>query len=227
LSSDTGHYRSHWGAIFDWDGVVIDSSSQHEESWERLALEIAKPLPEGHFKLGFGRKNEFIIPEQLHWSRDPEEIHRLSLRKEALYREIVKERGLSPLPGVREWLQTLAGAGIPCVIGSSTHRLNIEVSLEIIHLAEYFADIVSAEDVTQGKPAPDVFLKAASKIHRDPQMCVVFEDAHVGIQAARNAGMKVVAVATTNPLRDLGAADLAVERLDQLEIESIDRLFAA
>lgn len=214
-----------WGAIFDWDGVVIDSSSQHEESWERLALEIAKPLPEGHFKLGFGRKNEFIIPEQLQWSRDPDEIHRLSLRKEALYRDIVKERGLSPLPGVKEWLQKLADAGVPCVIGSSTHRLNIEVSLEIIHLAEYFADIVSAEDVTHGKPAPDVFLKAAAKIDREPGMCVVFEDAHVGIQAAHNAGMKVVAVATTNPLHDLGKADLAVEQLDRIDIGTIDRWF--
>ena len=128
---------------------------------------------------------------------------------------------------MKEWLQRLADGGVPCVIGSSTHRLNIEVSLEIIHLAEYFADIVSAEDVTHGKPAPDVFLKAASKIHRDPQVCVVFEDAHVGIQAARNAGMKVVAVATTNPLHDLGEADLAVERLDQLDIPTIDRWFTA
>ena len=216
-----------WGAIFDWDGVVIDSSAQHEESWERLAREIAKPLPEGHFKRGFGRKNEFIIPEQLQWSSDPGEIHRLSLRKEALYRDIVQERGLLPLPGVKEWLQKLADAGVPCVIGSSTHRLNIEVSLDIIHLAEYFADIVSAEDVTQGKPAPDVFLKAASKIHREPAMCVVFEDAHVGIQAAHNAGMKVVAVATTNPLPDLGKADLAVQSLGQLDIETINRWFAA
>jgi len=214
-----------WGAIFDWDGVVIDSSAQHEESWERLAREISKPLPEGHFKLGFGRKNEFIIPEQLKWSSNPGEIHRLSLRKEALYREIVKERGLSPLPGVAAWLRTLNGAGVPCAIGSSTHRLNIETALEIIHLKQYFADIVSAEDVVHGKPAPDIFLKAAEKIGRDPRMCVVFEDAHVGIEAARNAGMKVVAVATTNPLGDLGAADMAVERLDRLHLDDIDRWF--
>ncbi len=214
-----------WGAIFDWDGVVIDSSSQHEESWERLAVEISKPLPEGHFKRGFGRKNEYIIPEQLQWSRDPAEIQRLSLRKEALYRDIVKERGLSPLPGITEWLRRLKDAGIPCVIGSSTHRLNIEVSLEVIHLREYFADIVSAEDVSHGKPDPEVFLKAASKISRAPDRCVVFEDAHVGIEAAHNAGMKVVAVATTNPLADLGKADLAVERLDQLTVAQLGGWF--
>ena len=206
--------------------MVIDSSAQHEESWERLSREISKPLPEGHFKRGFGRKNEFIIPEQLHWSNDPGEIQRLSLRKEALYREIVRERGLSPLPGVREWLRRLSDAGIPCAIASSTHRLNIETSLEIIRLREFFSAIVSAEDVTHGKPAPDVFLKAAEKINRGPRVCVVFEDAHVGIQAARNAGMKVVAVATTNPLDELGAADLAVQRLDEIDILKIDAWFA-
>jgi beta-phosphoglucomutase-like phosphatase (HAD superfamily) len=68
-------------------------------------------------------------------------------------------------------------------------------------------------------------LKAAEKIHRTPGACVVFEDAHVGIQAARNAGMKVVAVATTNPLADLGAADLAVARLDEISLATIDAWF--
>lgn len=222
MNSETGR---HWGALFDWDGVVIDSSAQHEESWERLAREISKPLPGGHFKRGFGRKNEFIIPEQLRWSNDAAEIQRLSLRKEAFYREIVRERGLSPLPGVREWLQTLSDAGVPCAIASSTHRLNIETSLEIIHLGDFFSAIVSAEDVTHGKPAPDVFLRAAEKIHREPRMCVVFEDAHVGIEAAHNAGMKVVAVATTNPLADLGKANMAVKRLDEIDIARIDGWF--
>src|SRR5690349_16849473 len=103
-----------WAALFDWDGVVIDSSSHHEESWERLGREIDKPLPEGHFKRSFGRKNEMIIPEILNWTHEPDEIRRLSLRKEALYREVVAERGVEALPGVRTWLERLRAAGIPC-----------------------------------------------------------------------------------------------------------------
>ena len=87
-----------WGALFDWDGVIIDSSSHHEESWERLAREEARTLPPDHFKKGFGRKNEFIIPKLLGWAHDPAEIRRISLRKEALYRDVVAERGLSALP---------------------------------------------------------------------------------------------------------------------------------
>lgn len=215
-----------WGAIFDWDGVIIDSSALHEESWERLARELKRTLPEGHFKRGFGMKNEVIIPRLLDWTTDEPEITRISLRKEALYRELVVERGLRPLPGVADWLARLADAGVPCVIGSSTHRANIELSLEAIGLAGAFDDIVSAEDVSHGKPDPEVFLTAARKIDRPPEKCVVFEDAHVGIEAARRAGMRVIAIATTNPLSDLQTADLAVERLDELSLETISGWFA-
>ena len=214
-----------WGAIFDWDGVVIDSSAAHEESWERVSRETGKPLPEGHFKKGFGRKNEVIIPEILGWTSDPAEISRIARRKEALYRDIVKERGIQPLPGVEMWLKKLNARGIPCVIGSSTARLNIDTVLEIIGLSASFADIVTGDDVSKGKPDPEVFLIAARRIGRVPGFCVVFEDAHVGIEAAHRAGMKAVAVATTNPLEELGEAEIAVRRLDELDIERITALF--
>jgi HAD superfamily hydrolase (TIGR01509 family) len=214
-----------WGAIFDWDGVIIDSSRHHEQSWERLAHEAGKALPEGHFKAGFGRKNEFIIPKLLGWTDDAAEVRRLSLRKEALYREIVREQGLEPLAGVRTWLERLAAAGVPCVIGSSTHRKNIEVSWGVMGLSAFFRDLATAEDVSHGKPDPEIFLKAAEKIGMAPERCVVFEDAHVGIEAAQRAGMRVIAVASTNRIEDLHKADKAVERLDELEVEKIGEWF--
>jgi beta-phosphoglucomutase family hydrolase len=225
MTNDSTPTGAAWGAIFDWDGVVIDSSRQHEESWERLAREVGKPLPAGHFKAGFGMKNEFIIPNILAWESDGAAVRRLSLRKEALYREIVQERGMEPLPGVRTWLERLAAAGIPRVIGSSTHRENIEVSLDVLGLRSFFGQIVTAEDVSHGKPDPEVFLKAAEKIGMPAARCVVFEDAHVGIEAAHRAGMRVIAVATTNPLEALGKADKAVNRLDELAVEEISKWF--
>lgn len=215
-----------WGALFDWDGVIIDSRRHHEESWERLAREIGKPLSEGHFLQGFGRKNEFIIPEILGWTNDPNEVHEISLRKEALYREVVADWGLEALPGVRIWMERLRDAGVPCAIGSSTHRANIELSLGMIGLREFFSSIVTAEDVSQGKPHPEVFLTGADRIKRLPQNCVVFEDAHVGIQAAKAGGMRVVAVATTHPLNQLSAADRAVVQLDELWPEDLAGWFA-
>jgi beta-phosphoglucomutase family hydrolase len=209
------------GAIFDWDGVIIDSSSHHEESWERLAKETGYQLPAGHFKKGFGMKNEFIIPNLLHWTSDPAEVNRLSLRKETLYREIVVEWGLKPLPGVVAWLDQLRDAGISCAIGSSTHRLNIETGLALIGLRDRFHAIITAEDVSHGKPDPEVFLKAAARVGVAPERSVVFEDALVGIEAAHRGGMKVVAVATTNSIDLLKDADLAVHRLDELTIERL------
>jgi HAD superfamily hydrolase (TIGR01509 family) len=216
-----------WGAIFDWDGVIIDSSRHHEESWERLGREEGKVLPEGHFKAGFGRKNEFIIPELLGWTNEVAEIRRISLRKEALYREVVAEWGVEALPGVRTWLERLREAGVPCAIGSSTHRVNIDLSLGLIGLTPFFSEIVTAEDVNRGKPDPEVFLTAARRIERAPERCVVFEDAFVGIEAARAGGMRVVGVATTHPIEALGMADRAVRQLDELHAADLAVWFGA
>ncbi len=209
------------GAIFDWDGVVINSASHHETSWERLARECGYTLPENHFKRGFGMKNEVIIPELLRWTSIPTEIRILSLRKEAIYREVVRELGIQPLPGVREWLASLRAEGVPCVIASSTHRENITTALEILGLEEFFRDAVTSEDVSRGKPHPEVFLTAAKRLGVAPEDCVVFEDALVGIAAAKAAGMRVVAVTTTEPAEKLAHADWVVDQLDQLTVSQL------
>jgi beta-phosphoglucomutase family hydrolase len=212
-------------AIFDWDGVVIDSSVQHERSWELLATEISRALPPGHFKKGFGKKNQLIIPEILAWSDNPEEIERLGNRKEELYRQLVGEGGMTVLPGSRELLTALKEAGIPRAVGSSTSRTNLDAIFASTGLGEFFNVVVSAEDVINGKPAPDVFLKAAQLLGIAPERCVVFEDALFGIEAARRAGMKVIAVATTNSLELLSHADRAVQSLAEISIQELQTLF--
>ena len=201
------------GVIFDWDGVVIDSSAQHEKSWELLAHEIQKPLPPGHFKAGFGKKNQEIIPNLLRWSNDPEEIRKLGERKEELYRELVREQGVAVLPGARELLEALKNASIPRSVGSSTPRSNLDSIFAATGLDRLFDAVVCGDDVANGKPAPDVFLLAAKRLGLAPADCLVIEDAHVGIEAAHRAGMKVLAVATTNSLDELGSADSAVPSL--------------
>ena len=208
--------------------MIIDSSRQHEESWERLAREEGKPLPLDHFVQGFGKKNEWIIPNLLRWANTPAEVHRLSLRKEALYREIVLEKGLEALPGVHAFLDRLRQAGVPTCVGSSTHRLNIDTILDAMGFVGLFDDIVTAEDVSAGKPHPDVFLKAASKINRPPGRCIVFEDAFAGIEAARAGGIKVVGVASTHDAETLcGKVDRVVHRLDELSIADLCHIVSA
>ncbi|MGI8891120.1 MAG: HAD family hydrolase [Chthoniobacterales bacterium] len=210
-----------FGAIFDWDGVIIDSGKLHERSWHRLAQELGKKIAPGSFIRGFGMKSARIIEEIHGWADDPDEVESLTFRKEELYREIVGQTEIAALPGVARWLQSLREADVPCAVASSTHRLNIEVILDRIGLTDAFRVIVSAEDVSQGKPHPEVFLKAAEKLLLAPTRCVVFEDAHVGIAAAKAANMKVIAVTTTHAAEQLSGADLVVSRLDELTIERV------
>jgi HAD superfamily hydrolase (TIGR01509 family) len=215
-----------WFAIFDWDGVIVNSSHAHEESWERLAVETCHVLPANHFSQSFGMKNEVIIPELLGWTRDPQAIAQLSLRKEELYRMIVKERGLTLLPGVKPFLEALNRAGVRRAIASSTHLLNIETALHLLGHNGYFHAVLTAEDVARGKPHPEPFLLAAQRLGAEPSRCIVFEDAHVGVAAARAAGMKVVAVTTTHPAATLGDADLVLARLDEVPLTQIANLVA-
>lgn len=199
--------------IFDFDGVVIDSHDAHERAWFSLATELNRPFSRETFVATFGQRNESILP-LLGWAveGDKGHIQQLGYRKEALYREVLRREGIEPLPGVVTLLQDLKREGIPCAIGTSTPRANVECVLEITGLAGFFREVSAAEDVTRGKPCPEVFLKAAEKLGAEPTACVVIEDAQVGIRAAKAAGMKSVAVTTTHP-----AESLAPEMPDRIE----------
>ncbi len=218
--------NSTWALLFDWDGVVIDSSGPHEESWERLAAEESLPLPDGHFKKGFGMRNEQIIPGFLNWAQDPAEVRRLADRKEQIYREIIREEGLSPLPGVQPFLDDVHRRGIACAVASSTPIDNLHCAIEVLGLEGYFSVLVASGDVERGKPDPDVFLKAAQKLDVGPEQCLVLEDAPVGIQAAQAAGMRVIGVAGTHPGDTLAGVDRLVHRLDELDLDELQAWMA-
>ena len=219
--------ESSWAAVFDWDGVILDSSRHHEESWERLARETGKSLPADHFRKGFGRRNIEIMRDMLGWSRDLGEIEQLSRRKEELYRQVVEERGIDALPGVRPWLTRLAEAGIPCGIGSSTEQQNVLLGLGKLGLEPFFRVAVTAEHVPRGKPAPDVFLEVARRLGVESSRCVVFEDAPSGVEAGRAAGMRVVGVTTTHPGGHLEGVVREVGRLDELTVAEVQGWFSA
>jgi beta-phosphoglucomutase family hydrolase len=199
--------------IFDFDGVVIDSHDTHERSWFALADELGQPFTRETFDATFGQRNESILP-LLGWAEegDKARIRQLGDRKESLYREILRKEGIEPLPGVGALLEDLRAQGIPCAIGTSTPRANVDCVLGITGLAGLFRAVAAAEDVSRGKPDPEVFLKAAEKLGVQPSACVVIEDAQVGIRAAKAAGMKALAVTTTHP-----AEALAPEMPDRIE----------
>ena len=211
--------------LFDWDGVVIDSAREHERSWELLASERGLPLPEGHFKAGFGKRNEVIIPS-LGWGDDPAVVQELADRKEELYRSLVALEGVTVLPGARELLAALKEEGIPRAVGSSTPRGNLDAIFAVTGLGEMFDAVVCGCDVSRGKPDPEVFLRGASLLGADPSQCIVIEDAFAGIEAARRAAMSVVGVATTHPLDELSTCDLAVSSLAEVTPDVLKELLA-
>ncbi|GAB4166713.1 MAG: HAD family hydrolase [Terrimicrobiaceae bacterium] len=217
--------KTDWVAIFDWDGVVIDSSGQHERSWEMLAAELGLPLPPDHFRRGFGRKNQVIIPEILGWTHDPVRIQAMGDRKEELYRELVLSEGSNVLPGSREFLHALRERGIPTAVGSSTPRANLDMHFEVTGLGGLFDAVISGDDVSHGKPDPEVFLKAAAALGAEPARCVVFEDALAGLVAARRGGMKAIGIATTHPASDLTLADFTAPHLGEVDLQRLEALF--
>ncbi|MCA9003173.1 MAG: HAD family phosphatase, partial [Planctomycetes bacterium] len=151
----------------------------------------------------------------------PEELKVMADTKEALYREHLVASNIEPLPGVRALLADLKAAGIGRAVGSSTPRKNIETAMAILDLADFFDGVVTGDDVTHGKPHPEVFLKAAASVGAPPKRCIVIEDAPGGIQAAKAGGMFALAVTTSHPRTMFPHADRIVDSLAELTAGSM------
>lgn len=215
-----------YGVIFDLDGVLIDSSQFHRESWRVVGYEFGFEMTDELFWRTFGMPNRRIIPLLLGRQPDDSELHTISERKEEVFRELARGH-LQPLPGAVELVKSVAVAGFRIALGSSTPRSNIEVALDTLDIRPYFHHIVCSDDVSHGKPHPEVFLKAAAGLGLAPQRCVVIEDAVVGVQAARAAGARCVAVATTHAADKLKDADRVVADLREVTPEYLANLIDA
>ena len=211
--------------IFDLDGVLVETHAFHFEAWKRWGEEVglAHRITEEWFRSTFGRRNDTIIPTIWPTPLTPEEVERLSERKEALFREVARGR-IRPLPGARELVQALHRAGFRLAVGTSTPPENLEMILESIQLTPYFPVRVTSADVQRGKPDPEVFLRAAEQLRVPPERCVVIEDAHVGVEAARRGGMRCIAVTTTHPAERLREADWVVTSLTEVTPERVAAL---
>ena len=217
--------------LFDWDGTVVDSGHTHEQTWIMLAASRGLPLIDNFFSETFGERNVEIISKILRWSDDPAEVRKMSDWKEAEYRRIVAERGVPVVAGAEDFLKSLGEVGILCAVASSTPRANLDATVAKLGFGRYFGAYSASEDVSRGKPAPDVFLNAAQKLGAKPQNCVVFEDSLAGIQAGVAAGMKTVALTTTNPREfwlSRGAdarPDAVIDNFSGLDADFVERIF--
>jgi len=207
--------------LWDMDGTLIDSEEFHWISWRDTMAKEGIPITREQFLSSFGQRNDSIVPRWLGAASTPEWVERISNAKEELYRDLIRKYGMSPLPGVSDWVRRLHEEGWLQAIASAAPRPNIEVVVESLKAAHYFRAIVSAEDVQKGKPDPEVYLLAASRVGVSPDRSIVVEDAVAGVEAARNAGMRSIGVSRNGKHLP---ADVVVRSLDLLNTDAFEIL---
>jgi len=207
--------------LWDLDGTLVDSQELHWQAWRETMAAEGVPITREQFQATFGQRNDSFVPRWLGAGATPERVVRVSEAKEACYRRLVRQVGLNPAPGALAWVRRLHAEGWRQAIASSAPRENVEVMLDALGLRDCFQATVAAEDVSAGKPDPQVFLLAAARLEAPPERCIVVEDAPAGIEAARRAGMRSVFISRgglTAP------ADLVVSSLAELPPDAFARL---
>ncbi len=216
---------ANFGILWDMDGVLVDTGDLHYQSWVETLKDYGFNFDRDFFSSTFGMNNTGILTIVFGYRPDQALLEEISEKKEAWFRRVIKGH-VEAMPGVLEWLQQLKEWGFYQVVASSAPMANVSAMIEELHFAPFFDALVSGATMP-GKPDPAVFLESARRIEVDPACCVVIEDAIPGVEAAKRAGMKCIAVLTTNPASALGAADVIVERLNLLPVETVRKLLNA
>ncbi len=206
--------------IFDMDGVLVDNHEIHIEAFNIFGTRYNLSVTDEEFSKFPGRGNDDILSILFKRKIEGEELERLSSEKEKIYREIYSER-IKPLDGLIDLLGQLKDRGVKCAVGSSGITENVDFVLEKCGIKDYFDFIANGDMVKKAKPDPEVFLLAANLLGVAPEDCVVFEDSFAGIKAARNANMKVIAVATTFPREEHSDFDALIDNFTQISVDSI------
>jgi len=207
--------------LWDMDGTLIDSEDLHWISWKNTLAMDGIFITHRQFLSSFGQRNDSILPQWLGAGATPERMEKIANAKEELYRRRVRRNGISPLPGVTNWLHRLHQEGWLQAIASAAPRANVDAVLEALSATHIFQAIVSAEDVHRGKPDPEVYLTAAARVGVPPERCIVVEDAVAGVDGARRAGMKCIGVSRDGKHLP---ADVVVQSLDLLEPDAFEKL---
>jgi beta-phosphoglucomutase family hydrolase len=183
--------------IFDMDGTLVDNALFHTRAWRQFLAELGIEISLEQFhRQTSGRTNEQILHQFLGDDLPGTILAEYAERKESLYRALYSPH-LCLVHGLHRFLAQAWHMGIPMAVATAADQRNIEFVMTGLDIKPYFRAIIGAEEVTQGKPHPEMFLTAAKRLDTPPEQCLVFEDSLHGIEAARRAGMKAIAVATT------------------------------
>ncbi|MCL1843133.1 MAG: HAD family phosphatase [Defluviitaleaceae bacterium] len=202
--------------IFDMDGVLIDSQPLHYEIDMRVLKACGYPAQLSTVVPYTGVSNPDRWPkykETLELSQSVEELIEMA---EQTMRDVFNAAEIKPIPGIPELLDGISVLGIRCGVASSSSHELIKMVLERTGLAKNFAFIVSGEDVSEGKPSPDIYIKASEKAGLSPKVCIAIEDAPSGIASAKNAGLCCIAYRNPNTLgQEFDRADYVVNKFDE------------
>lgn len=182
--------------IFDMDGVLVDSNPVHRQAWVRFNLGYGLETTGAMLEGMYGKRNDEIIRDFFGDGLAPEEVAARGAKKEQLYREMVGGRIEEILvPGLRGFLDRHAPA--PMAVASNAEPQNVQFVIDRANLGGYFQVVLDGHQVSRPKPDPEIYLRAGELLGVAPPNCIVFEDSHSGVQAARAAGMRVIGLCTT------------------------------
>jgi HAD superfamily hydrolase (TIGR01549 family) len=207
--------KSFRAVIFDMDGVIVDSEPRHERAFEEIWAEIGFGDNHGiHFPDYYGTSDEKVWRDFIARNRPSQSFEELFEWRQNRFLEIVKadEPIFGPIPDL---VSDLASQ-LPLALASGSLHPVIEAVLGMKGLRDHFRAVVSSSDVAEGKPAPDIFLRAAEEIEVAPGDCVVIEDSVHGVSAAKSAGMQAIAITNTFPASALNHADHVVSDYDTI-----------
>jgi HAD superfamily hydrolase (TIGR01549 family) len=202
--------------IFDMDGVIVDSKPFHRQAWQSFCAEARHQMSDEDFEAVFGRRSQDVIRSIFGTHFSKEEVEAFGKEIDRRFRSLVVGH-IEPVSGLKEFMASLSRGRIPMGLATSGSLKNVELILGTLHLYDSFAAIIAEEDVARGKPDPEIFLMAATRLGCIPKRCVVFEDSINGIIAAKRAGMKCVALTTTHKREELTAADLVIKDFSEID----------
>jgi HAD superfamily hydrolase (TIGR01509 family) len=221
--------------IFDFDGVIADAEPVHMRAFQEVLSEEGLSVSKDEYYDRYLALDDKTFFETLFQDKgkrfDKPFIKTLMDRKSRYYDRFIR-KNIVIFPGVPDFVKNVSKS-YALAIGSGALRHEIEFILEYAGIREEFKVITSAEDVTNCKPDPEVFIKALKRINASlmsdakihPQECLVVEDSIHGIKAAHSAGMRCLGVSNSYPTEKLSEADMVVNGLNEVKIEDLEKLF--
>ncbi len=208
------------GVIFDMDGVIVHSNPAHKKTIKLFCKdhnqEVSQTFMENRL---YGRTNAEWIPE-LFGELEPGRLKKLADEKEQMFRDMFNPED-HIVEGIHSFLEMLQEENIPMGVATSAPVENADYILSRLSITHYFDVLLNSSHVSKGKPDPEVYMKAAKALHKNPENCIVFEDSVSGVKAGRAAGCTVVGVKTTHTREELGDCSAFIDDFTEPQLEKM------